>query len=187
MEFFEWIQNADLTAVRFVREYISNGFLDVVMPIITLFGEGGIVPIVLSIVMMCFRKTRKAGIMIGCSLFLGFMIGNLALKNIIARPRPYSVDTDAALLIDKLSDYSFPSGHTLASFECAVCLLLNKYKKTGSIALAIAVLVAFSRVYLYVHYPTDVVCGALLGTAFAFVSYFIVNKIYSKIVKTKKM
>ena len=98
MEFFEWIQGIDLTFVRFVRENLSNGFLDVLMPIVTLFGEAGIVPIVLALIMMFFKKTRKAGITIACSLAMGFIIGNLVLKNIVARPRPYSVDTDVVLL-----------------------------------------------------------------------------------------
>ena len=183
MEFFEWIQGIDLTFVRFVRENLSNGFLDVLMPIVTLFGEAGIVPIVLALIMMFFKKTRKAGITIACSLAMGFIIGNLVLKNVVARPRPYSVDTDVVLLINKLSDFSFPSGHTLATFECSVCLLLNKFKKSGIAALAIAVLVAFSRVYLYVHYLTDILAGAILGTAFAFVSYKIVEKVYLKFAK----
>lgn len=187
MAFFEWIQSVDLTVVRFVRENLANGFLDFLMPLITLFGEAGIVPIVLSLVMMFFKKTRKAGITIACSLAFGFIIGNLALKNIVARPRPYSVDTDVILLINKLSDYSFPSGHTLATFECAVCLLLNKFRKIGIIAIVIATLVALSRVYLYVHYPTDVIAGSVLGTLFAFVSYVIVSKVYSAVQKKKEI
>lgn len=183
MEFIEWIQSVDLSAVRFVRDNIANEVLDVIFRIITLFGEAGIVPIVLAVVMMFFRKTRKAGIVMGCSLALGFLIGNLALKNIVARPRPYSVDTHIKLIVGELGDYSFPSGHTLATFECAVCLLLNKFKRAGIAALIIAVLVAFSRVYLYVHYPTDVIAGSILGTAFAFASYAIVSAVYSKFVK----
>jgi undecaprenyl-diphosphatase len=88
---------------------------------------------------------------------------------------------------DKLSDFSFPSGHTLACFEGAVSLLLCNHKKTGTLAIIAAFVVAFSRVYLYVHFPSDVIVGALLGTAFAFISYFTVNKIYSKIEKSKKL
>ena len=183
MEFIEWIMSIDLTVVRFIREHISNGFLNVLMPAITLFGEAGIVPIATALIMMFFKKTRKAGITMACALALGFIIGNLGLKNIVARPRPYTVDSHVKLLVGELSDYSFPSGHTLATFECAVCLLINKFKKTGIAALVIACLVAFSRIYLYVHYPTDVIAGAILGTAFAFVSYAIVNKIYSKLKK----
>lgn len=184
MNFFEFVQSMDISAVRFVREHIANAFLDFVMPIITLIGEDGIFWIVLTLFMLFFRKTRRAGFVMALSLLIGFLVGNLTLKPLIARPRPYSIDMDVNLLIEGLSDYSFPSGHTLCCFEGAVSLLLCKYKRAGTAALVAAFLVAFSRVYLYVHYPTDVVAGAILGTLFAFVSCYIVNKLYRKVQKS---
>ncbi len=187
MGFFDWIQGIDLSAVRFVREYVSCAFLDFVMPIITLLGEDGIFWIAVTILMLIFRKTRKCGFVMALSLIFGLLVGNLTLKPLVARPRPYSIDTDVKLLIDGLSDYSFPSGHTLACFEAAVSLLVCRYKKAGAAALVAAFLVAFSRVYLYVHYPTDVIAGAVLGTIFAFVSCYIVNKIYDKVQKSETL
>ena len=157
------------------------------MPIITLFGEDGIFWIAVTLFMLIFKKTRKTGFVMALSLIFGLVVGNLTLKPLVARERPYTIDTHVKMLIDGLSDYSFPSGHTLACFECAVSLVLCRYKKWGSAALALAFLVAFSRIYLYVHYPTDVIVGAILGTAFAFCAYYIVNKAYKKYEKSKTL
>ena len=187
MNFLYWIQSADLTAVRFIREYVTCAFLDFVMPVITLFGEDGIFWIAVTLFMLFSKKTRKAGCVMALSLILGLLVGNLTLKPLIARPRPYSIDTDAYLLIDTLSDYSFPSGHTLCCFEAAVSLLVCGYKRWGSAALILAFLVAFSRIYLYVHFPTDVIAGAVLGTIFALIAFTIVGGIYKKVQKSKTL
>ena len=103
----------------------------------------------------------------------------MLLKNIVSRIRPYDLKQDIELLIKRLSDYSFPSGHTLASFEAATVLMI-KDKRLGIPALILAILIAFSRIYLYVHYPSDVLAGILFGIAFAFLAVFIVDKIYIK-------
>lgn len=187
MNFFEAVQSIDISCVRFVREHIANAFLDAVMPIVTFFGEDGIFWIVVTLLMLVFKKTRKTGFVMALSLIFGLIVGNLTLKPLVARPRPYTVDTGVAMLIDGLSDYSFPSGHTLCCFETSVSLLLCGYKKWGSAALALAFVVAFSRVYLYVHYPTDVIVGAILGTLFAFLAFYIVKKIYDKLEKSKTL
>ena len=168
---------ADTAAVTFVQNNLKCAFLDVVMPLITIFGENGIFWIAVALVLLCLNpKTRKIGAVMGLAMLMGLIFGNGLLKNLVARPRPYWLDENAAILVNDLKDYSFPSGHSLVSFEAAVTLLLCKCKKTGIASLVIAFLVAFSRVYLYVHYPTDVIAGALLGTLFAFVSFVIFDK-----------
>lgn len=186
MALFDLISCIDITAVRYVRSAFSCTFLDFLMPLVTLIGEKGLLWIVITLILLCFKKTRKTGIVVAISLIMGVLIGNLTLKPLVARARPCWVD-NVELLIKNPDDFSFPSGHTLACFEGAVSLLLCKHKKTGTLALISAFFVAFSRVYLYVHFPTDVLCGAILGTIFAYFAFYIVNKLYPKCEKCKKM
>lgn len=170
----------ELQALDFIANNLKCGFLDAVMPIITKFGDAGIFWIAVSIVLLITKKYRKVGAMMGLALIFGLIVGNLTLKPLIARVRPYdmpgalfSVDN---LLVDALHDKSFPSGHTLCCFEAATVLMFN-VKKLGIPALIIAILVAFSRLYLYVHYPTDVLAGIILGILFGILATFIVNKV----------
>lgn len=143
-----------------------TGWLDWLMPKITALGNTGIFWILLGIVLVCMVRTRRMGLSMLVSIVIGAVIGNLVLKNLIARERPCWIDSQVLLLIENPKDYSFPSGHTLVSFEGAVSILL-KNKKRGIAALALAILIAFSRLYLFVHFPTDVLAGAALGTVIA--------------------
>lgn len=166
-----------------IDEIFSCKFLDTVMPVITKLGDGGIFWIALSVILICFKRTRKIGITMGLSLLIGYIIGNVFLKNIVARTRPYDVNSQVSVLIPKLKSFSFPSGHTLASFEGATSIFLYT-KKYGIPAIILAVIIAFSRLYLYVHYPTDVLAGMVLGIAVSLLAKFIVDKIYLKRNKT---
>lgn len=167
----------ELKVLDFIQEHLRCSFLDKVLPIITKLGDAGIFWIIVAIVLLLFKKTRKMGIMTGLALLLGLIIGNLTLKPLVARTRPYDMPgVDINLLIERLSDKSFPSGHTLASFEAATVLLI-KDKRFGIPAIVLASVIAFSRLYLYVHYPTDVLGGIVLGILIAFASCFIVNKV----------
>ena len=173
---------AELSILDAIQNIFGCKFLDFIMPIITLFGDGGIFWIALAILLLIFPKTRKTGLTMGISLALGFLVGNIFLKNAVGRIRPYDLNPNFDLLVDKLHDYSFPSGHTLASFEASVSIFLYN-KKFGIAAIVLAVLIAFSRLYLYVHYPTDVLTSVILGTAFTIISFIIVKKIYEKVNK----
>ncbi len=169
----------ELKILNFIQDNIKCGFLDFLMPIVTLLGEGGVFWIVTAAVLLVFKKTRKVGAMMGIALALGFVVGNLTLKPLVARVRPYDMPgVNIELLVDSLSDKSFPSGHTLACFEAATVLFIAN-KRIGIPALVLAVLVAFSRLYLYVHYPTDVLCGAVLGILFGILASIIVKQIIS--------
>ncbi len=171
----------DFAILDFIAANLKCAFLDFIMPIITFLGDGGWFWIAVAVVMLIFKKTRKTGVMMAAALLCGLIFGNLLLKPLIARVRPYDLREGIELLISKPSDYSFPSGHTLASFEAAVVLMVRERKRFGWAALALAVLIAFSRLYLYVHYPSDVLGGILLGTAFALFSVWLVDTVWQKL------
>lgn len=162
--------------ILYALNSIHTEVLDRIMIVLTYFGEKGIFWIALSVILMFNKKTRKCGIFMMISMALGLIIGNGILKNLIARERPCWIDTSIQLLIANPKDFSFPSGHTLASFEAAVMIFLFN-KKLGIPALVLATLVGISRLYLFVHFPTDVLGGAILGTVISLCVYFGVNKI----------
>jgi undecaprenyl-diphosphatase len=157
----------------------------VAMPIITLLGDAGIFWIAIAVLFMITKKYRKTGIGMMLALMMGLVVCNIWMKPTIARIRPYDFQMEyfmkeIPLLAGAMHDFSFPSGHTIASFEAAVVIALN-HKKMGTAALILAVLIAFSRLYLYVHYPTDVIFSVFLGTAFAFLGNYLAGKIMNKL------
>lgn len=166
----------ELKILEFIEEHFKCGFLDWFMPLVTKLGDGGIFWIIVAVVLLFTKKYRKVGAMMGVAMILGLLIGNLTLKPLIARVRPYDMPgVDVNLLVEKLSDKSFPSGHTLVCFEAATVLMIND-KRLGIPALIIAITVALSRLYLFVHYPTDVLAGVILGVLFGLVGCFAVNR-----------
>lgn len=171
------ITQVDFVLLDWIVEHLWCPFLDVLMPLITMLGDHGIFWIGVALVLLIFPRTRKTGAMMGVAMALGFLIGNMTLKPLVGRLRPYDVKPVADLLVERLSDYSFPSGHTLACFEAATVLMIRARRPWGIMALVSAFLVAFSRLYLYVHYPSDVLAGMLLGTFFGFCGVWIVNAV----------
>ena len=173
----------DLPILDWIQAHLQSGFLDFIMPIITLFGDGGIFWIAVAVVLLIFPKYRKVGFSMGAALILGVLVCNVTMKPLIARIRPYDLQETLGnhinLLISAQHDYSFPSGHTIASFEACTVLLLHD-KRMGIPATVLAILIAFSRLYLYVHYPTDVLVSLVLGIAFGLLGNFLVNLIYKK-------
>ena len=141
------------------------------MVFITRLGDAGIIWIVLSIVLLLIPKTRKSGAVMVAALVVDVVLCNIVLKNLVARTRPYDVNTGVHLLVAKLHDYSFPSGHTAASFASVTALYLAGEKKLWKFALVLACLIAISRLYLYVHYPTDVLGGILFGVISGYLGY----------------
>lgn len=147
---------------------IHNNVLDKIMIFFTMLGEIGVLWILLGIVLLFFKKYRKNGWILLFSLLVGVLLANVLLKNIVARIRPYDVNTAVQLLIRPPSDWSFPSGHATASFAAAAALLYTD-KRWGIAAYITAFLIAFSRMYLYVHYPTDILGGIAVGTVSAII------------------
>ena len=168
---FTQIEFFILDAIQAIR----FGLLDRLMVAVTTLGNGGAIWIAVGITMLFSKKYRKTGIAVLIGLLLGLILGNLTIKNLVARPRPCSINTDINLLIPFPSEYSFPSGHTLSSFVSAVGIYLGN-KKLGVWAIALASLIAFSRLYLYVHFPTDILGGVVLGIALAHLSLLITKK-----------
>lgn len=139
-----------------------TSLLNPIMIILSMLGEYGMVWIILSIGMAVIPKTRKCGLTMLAAMAFSFLIGNVVLKNIIARPRPCAVDKSVSLLVPFPNEYSFPSGHTLNGFTASITLFYF-YHIPGIITIFLASLIAFSRLYLFVHYPTDILGGILLG------------------------
>lgn len=184
MGFIEQITNADLRVLDWIKDNLYCGFLDAVMPVITFLGNAGWFWIAAAVLMLFFKRTRKTGIMMGAALVFGLIVCNLILKPSIARIRPYEVAEGINLLIRKETDFSFPSGHTAASFEAATVLMLRD-KRFGIPALILAALIAFSRLYLYMHYPTDVLAGIAVGVLCGVLGYLVVNYICKRFDKKK--
>lgn len=175
-------EHFDLPILDWIAETLRCGFLDFLMPLITVLGDAGIFWIAVAVVLLFIPKYRKIGLGMGAALIIGLLVCNVTLKPLIARPRPYDYQLThfgktIELLVARPHDFSFPSGHTLASFEGATVLLIGN-KKMGIPAMVLACLIAFSRMYLYVHYPTDVLVSVVLGVAFGFLGNWLVKKGY---------
>lgn len=176
-------ESFDLPILDWIAGTFHCAFLDFVMPLITVLGDAGIFWIAVAVVLLFFPKYRKIGLSMGAALIMGLLVCNVTMKPLIARIRPYDYQLahfgkEISLLIAAPHDFSFPSGHTLASFEAATTLLIGN-KKLGIPAMILACLIAFSRLYLYVHYPTDVLFSVGLGIGFAFLGTWLVNKGFS--------
>ena len=172
----------DLPILEWIAANLYCPFLDNVMPLITLLGDAGIFWIAIAAICLFFPKYRKMGLSMGVSLIIGLLLCNVTLKPLVQRIRPYDYQLEhfgktVQLLIAAQHDFSFPSGHTIASFEAATAIMLYN-RKLGIPAMFLAVLIAFSRLYLYVHYPTDVLASVVLGIGIAFLGTFLVKKGY---------
>jgi len=169
------LQEFELEVLDFIREHMRNGFLDTVMPVVTMCGDLGIFWVAVALVISAKAKYRRCSITMLIGLIAGVLIGNLIVKNAVRRDRPCWIIEIQNMLIENPQDFSFPSGHTLSSF-CAASILFYYDKRLGVPAFGVAVLIAFSRMYLYVHFPTDIVGGALLGILIACLTVKVTNK-----------
>ena len=199
----------DAGILIFIQEHIRSDMLTPFMTVVTHTADSGLIWIILSILLVIIPGTRRHGMIAGSSLAIEALISNVFVKNVVARTRPYEVVDGLINLIEKQKDYSFPSGHTGASFAVAGALFaiailgLPFAEKPGEISrsktspafkvfavitLLYALLIAFSRLYLGVHYPTDVLGGFLIGAVtsiLAYYAYHVIMKKYS-LRKTKE-
>ena len=164
IQILDWMQN------------IRTPFGDIIVPLISGLGNAGIIWIALTLVLLVIPKTRRSGLIMALALIADLILCNGILKNLVASTRPYDVNTAVNLLIEKPVDYSFPSGHTAASFAAVTALYLAGEKKLWKPALVLSILIAFTRMYLYVHYPTDILGGIAVGIISGYIGFFIAGR-----------
>lgn len=174
----DFILNFDSGILLWIQEHFRNPVFDSFFKSITHLGDAGIFWILLTIILLCFKKTRKAGIYSACALLGSVLINNVILKNLIGRIRPYEVIDGLKCIVAPAHDLSFPSGHTGSSFSSAVAIYKNLPRKYAIALLVLAVFISFSRIYVGIHYPTDVLGGFLVGTIIGILVNVIGNKFY---------
>lgn len=173
--------------ILYAIQNIHTGFLDkFIIFMMDVTGSYGQLWVILAAVLLFFKKTRKMGFTILISYVLVFLIGQYGLKDLIARPRPCHIDETITLLVSRPSSYSCPSTHSGWAFAAAASVFAWN-KKYGIIVGVVALLVAFGRLYLFVHFPTDVLFGIVLGIGFAVAAYYIVNAVSTGISKKHKV
>lgn len=150
---------------------------DIIMSFITKLGSAGIVWILLTIILLFIPAKRKSGIILAVALCVDLILCNGILKNLFGRIRPCDVNTSIQLLVARPQDFSFPSGHTASCFAAVEALYLAGEKKMWKPALLLSILIAFSRLYLYVHYPTDILGGIIVGLAAGYIGYLFVERV----------
>ena len=163
--------NLDWSILHWIQSTLICPLMDFLMPKITLLGNGGAIWILAAVILLCTKKYRKQENALPAGLVVGVPVGNVCLKHLITRPRPCWLDSSVRLLIADPTDYSFPSGHTLSSVIGAT-ILTKTDRRFGYAAIPLAALIAFSRLYLYVHFPSDVLAAAVLGVMIGELAFY---------------
>lgn len=152
----------DFKILEFIKRKTSCNFMDFVCPKVSFLGNGGLIWLLVAAGMFVSGSTRSLALVLVSGLLFGVLICNIVLKKTVARPRPcHLLPESARIRVPK--DYSFPSGHTMSSF-IAASIMTHANLWLGVAAITLAALIGFSRLYLYVHFPSDVVFGAIIGT-----------------------
>lgn len=173
---FLQMQDAEM-GILYALQNLHCSWLDPVMIFFTSLGNNGIVWIVIALICLFFKRSRRCGILMILTMLFCLIIGNGVIKNLVARPRPFQVLGDPSMLIiPPPGEFSFPSGHTMHGFAAAVIIFLHN-RKAGIAALLAAVVIAFSRMYLFVHFPTDILGGAVIGTLSALMVFALAEKL----------
>lgn len=166
----------DGNILLWIQENLRADWLTPIMITITKLGGIGKIWILLSLILLCFPKTRWAGVAGLGGLFFSLIVNNAILKNLFERVRPYEVVDGLVLLTNKATDFSFPSGHAGSSFAAAVAICASlKGSRARWLVLAFAVLMAYTRLYIGIHYPSDIIGGILTGTLCGAASYLLVR------------
>lgn len=170
----------DGNVLLWIQEYVRNDFLSGLAAPYTMLGDAGFLWIVLSLLMVCFRRTRKAGVLALCAMALGLVAVNLTIKPLVDRPRPWLVVEGLTHIVEEDDPHSFPSGHTCAAFAAGMIWLRALPWRWGRIAaVVLAVCMGLSRLYVGVHYPSDVMAGAIIGALCAWAVWGVYQIYYS--------
>ena len=174
---FSWITDLDVNILYYVQNHLRGETLNKMVQFFTSLGNYGLIWILLTIALILCSNTRKVGIKCAVALIIDLILCNVLLKNIVARTRPYDAYENIRCLLPPQVDYSFPSGHTASSFAVTMPVLLEKDTRFfGKIVLILAIMMALSRIYVCVHYPSDVFCGIILGIFCGVLSCYIINR-----------
>ena len=181
----EIIQSFDQSVLDWIQANLSCGFMDGFMPAVSALANAGIIFFAAAGIMLFFRNYRRCAVNILICMAVAAVVANLIMKPLIARDRPCWLNEEIQLLVAVPQDFSFPSGHTLHSFMVATVIFMYD-RRIGIPSFVLAALIGFSRLYLYVHFPTDVLCGALLGVAFAVGGYYLLRFVLKKLPKLSR-
>jgi len=183
----EAIFNFDAGILLWIQDNVRAAFATPVVNLITHLGDKGIFWILLTLALLIFKKTRRIGLTCMISMIIGLAVTNIVIKNWVARIRPYELIEGLERIIEAQKDFSFPSGHSTNSFACAWVVFRMTEKKYGVPALVLAILIALSRLYVGVHYPTDVLAGAAIGIVCAICALRIVPALIKRFPRLEKI
>lgn len=173
------INTFEICILKSLYSIVGCSVLDTVLKYITYLGEAGIFWIAATLVLLVRPKTRRAGLCSAVAMILCLLVGNMMLKPFFARLRPFQFDSTISILIAPPTEYSFPSGHSMNGFAAAMSIRLY-HRRLGNAAIVLAAIIAFSRLYFLVHYPSDVLVGTAIGCAAAFIARAALEQIYAK-------
>ena len=170
------IQQTDASILLFIQENIRCGVLDPIMKAASFIGDYGIFWILLAAILLFFPRTRRGAVDMLVCLAIAAALCNLVFKTLVARERPFLTIEELELIIRPLTSYSFPSGHACSSFACATALTLA-FGRRGAWAFLPALVITFSRIYVGIHYPSDILCGAVIGVLISLFTYELSRRI----------
>lgn len=159
---------------------LRTPFLDQLMLFVTALAGKGEVVAGFGVVLLCFKRTRKAGLTLLIAMLIAFVLSSLGLKRLFARIRPCNVNLAVDMLVARPHSFSFPSGHTTQAFAMFMSMYFARMKRLFVVTFCIGLLISFSRMYLYVHFPTDILAGAVVGTLSAYIAWRLVERFFWK-------
>ena len=173
----EIIQQLDEQALVWIAEHVRNAVLDPFMKLYTQLGNTGMLFIVLGLAMLLWRPARRAGFSALCAMLIGLIVVNFTIKPLVARERPWLVIEHFVNLVPEHDPNSFPSGHTNAAFAFAIAVCLSAPRRWMKItAVCMAAVMGLSRLYVGVHFPSDVLAGAAIGSLCGLAGAWVVKR-----------